>query len=639
MRCTHLLRYRSNSLISLVAGLLLMTLTAGQGVAATAAETTQALIQIQAVLKQSRLELGADHTRVADQLNRLGTLQFQLGRFQEALASYSEALLIKQRSHGLTHASVGDLHYRIGIVHHKQGQYAAALSAYEQALPMMRQSLGVAHAQVVGLEKIIPALQQVAGIHNQASQKAKVAATVEEIKTRAAEKAEAVKTVMVPSKEATQVVQSVVAAKPAEEKLNAVSSAAQQVPSETAPSKEKVKQSPTKPIDAASSPKVAQKSVIPLDEERHKSTPAAQKSVYESAPAASKKEERGRELAKGDQQDPLKAYLLTPELERAFHAARLLAGSDKPSEALKSYRSLLDQTKANYGNKHPIVAIVLFEMGRLNQKLYRKKDAMLMLDTALPIMQEKMADHPLLIAEVHNRLGSVNSELGFQEEALIAYRRALHLLTKRVGEKHILFAQALHNLGNVYTLQDRIAEALEVYSQSLPIKKQLLGTEHTSVAMTLNSMGASYARMARNVTLPWSLRKERYSKALGLYNQAADIYQKQLGKQHVTVGEVLNNKGNVYRRLGQNSEALKLYKRAFNIMQERLDKKHTNLAHIMTNMADIYLQKPEQKAHGCGLLQQSLNIAQTKFSYTHPLVQRIQGLNLTYCQAVSKKGS
>jgi Tfp pilus assembly protein PilF len=67
----------------------------------------------------------------ADILNSLGTLNCDLGLFDEAEKNYLESIVFYKKIHGDKHSSVADAFNNLGIVKRKKGEFDKAIKYYE----------------------------------------------------------------------------------------------------------------------------------------------------------------------------------------------------------------------------------------------------------------------------------------------------------------------------------------------------------------------------------------------------------------------------------------------------------------------------------------------------------------------------
>ncbi|GBG25815.1 Kinesin light chain 3 [Hondaea fermentalgiana] len=128
----------------------------------------EALANYEEALSIREEALGDRHPDVATTLNNIADVYYSQSRYEEALANYEEALSIRKESLGDRHPdvattlnniageSLGDRHPSVAItlnniatVYKAQGRYEEALASYEEALSIEKESLGDRHPDVV----------------------------------------------------------------------------------------------------------------------------------------------------------------------------------------------------------------------------------------------------------------------------------------------------------------------------------------------------------------------------------------------------------------------------------------------------------------------------------------------------------
>lgn len=72
-------------------------------------------------------------------LNNMGIVNDNLGRHEEALVAYSQALAIKEDLYGKDHPTVGATLSDTGIALHKRERHAEAVAVHNRALAIQRE--------------------------------------------------------------------------------------------------------------------------------------------------------------------------------------------------------------------------------------------------------------------------------------------------------------------------------------------------------------------------------------------------------------------------------------------------------------------------------------------------------------------
>jgi tetratricopeptide (TPR) repeat protein len=133
-----------------------------RGLAAVASQRMDgaALIDINSrALAIQRRHLGDDHPDVATTLGQLGYGQYLGGRFDEALASFSNAIARRERALGPDHVDVAGLLDNVSVVYAFLGRSAEATRTARRAADILRRGLGAKHrrtlASMIGLAQLL----------------------------------------------------------------------------------------------------------------------------------------------------------------------------------------------------------------------------------------------------------------------------------------------------------------------------------------------------------------------------------------------------------------------------------------------------------------------------------------------------
>ncbi|MEH2266884.1 MAG: tetratricopeptide repeat protein [Nostoc sp.] len=162
-----------------------------------------------------------------------------------------------------------------------------------------------------------------------------------------------------------------------------------------------------------------------------------------------------------------------------------------------------------------------------------------------------------------------------------------------------------------YQGQAAFIEAMQWIERCLEIAKVRFGESHVSVADLLNIRGIIYREQGH------------YSEAEALYQKSLRIRQQQLGDSHPDLGVYFNNLALLYHKQGRYSEAEQLYQKSLECLQNQSGDAQL-LATTFHNLAELYyLQGRYFEAESLGL--RSLDIRQQQLGNNHPDVA--QSLN------------
>src|SRR2546426_675313 len=164
--------------------------------------------------------------------------------------------------------------------------------------------------------------------------------------------------------------------------------------------------------------------------------------------------------------------------------------------------------------------------------------------------------HPL-VAEGLINLGAVQQEWGHYQEAERYYRQALDIMQAFYGPNHYKTAAGLTVLGRALRFEPQgNDEAARLFEQALVIRERVFGKVHPQVASTLNEMGG--VALARN----------RFAEAEVLARRVLAIYRTVYGGKHAFTGVGVSNLASVYVAQQQYARAEPLYREAVGIFTE-----------------------------------------------------------------------
>ncbi|MBS9396148.1 MAG: tetratricopeptide repeat protein [Dolichospermum sp. OL03] len=164
-------------------------------------------------------------------------------------------------------------------------------------------------------------------------------------------------------------------------------------------------------------------------------------------------------------------------------------------------------------------------------------------------IQEKISDRSGE-ANTLNNIGRIYDSLGQYLKALQFYQQAL-AIRQEIGDRSGI-GGSFNNIGFIYDSLGEYPKALEFYQQALDIRKKI--GDRSGEANTLNNIGRIYDSLGQ------------YLKALEFYQQALAIRQ-EIGDRS-GIGGSFNNIGFIYDSLGEYPKALEFYQQALAILKQ-----------------------------------------------------------------------
>lgn len=188
--------------------------------------------------------------------------------------------------------------------------------------------------------------------------------------------------------------------------------------------------------------------------------------------------------------------------------------------------------------------------------------------------------HPLVAEDLIN-LGAVQHQRGNYKEAEQYYRQALVITQAFYGPSHYKTAAGLTVLGRTLRFQpEGNDEAERLFQRALAIREQVFGKMHPQVASTLNELGGI------------ALARGRFDEAEALARRVLAIYRTAYGRNHQFTGVGVANLASVYMRHEQYFQAEPLFREAIGIFTETLGAEHLN-----TGIARIKLGRTLLREH------------------------------------------
>ncbi|MBL8958506.1 MAG: serine/threonine protein kinase, partial [Gemmatimonadetes bacterium] len=141
--------------------------------------------------------------------------------------------------------------------------------------------------------------------------------------------------------------------------------------------------------------------------------------------------------------------------------------------------------------------------------------------------------HPLVAEDLMN-LGATEQERGNYKESEQLFRQAIDITTAFHGETHYRTASNVLYLGRSLLLQNRYDEARAAMQRALSIRERVYPPTHPTIANTLNELGSL------------AMREERYVDARTTFERVLSIYRSAYPGMNFRVGVAIANLGDTY---------------------------------------------------------------------------------------------
>jgi len=148
----------------------------------------------------------------------------------------------------------------------------------------------------------------------------------------------------------------------------------------------------------------------------------------------------------------------------------------------------------------------------------------------------------------------------------------------------------LNNAGLAFRHAGKYQQAFPLYQNALEIREKVLSKQHEDYAESLNNLADLHQEQGQ------------YEQALPLYQEALKIYEQGLNKQNPYYAKSLNNLALLYKSQGQYEQAFPLYQEALKIREQVRGKQHEDYAESLNDLALFY--------HAQGKYEQALPLYQ-----------------------------
>ncbi|NER21377.1 MAG: CHAT domain-containing protein [Symploca sp. SIO1C2] len=260
------------------------------------------------------------------------------------------------------------------------------------------------------------------------------------------------------------------------------------------------------------------------------------------------------------------------KIEYSENLATLYLKQGKYQKAENIFISVIEQSKATFGDEHPKTIQSLNNLANLYIKQDKRQKAEDILRTVLE-KTNKLED------ELWGYQNSINSysiskELTSIDDYVCEKKIVFESFGKSnrgLGEKYENLVAYFNSFASLYKLQEKNQEAEKLYRKVLNILENTVGKKHHRMIEPLNNLASLYQF------------QKKYQQAEELHLQAEKIIRKELGEHHPQLANSLNNLALLY--LAQNQEAL-----AIQNLQEALEIEEKNLERDLTNVSGEYEQ-------------------------------------------------
>ncbi len=186
--------------------------------------------------------------------------------------------------------------------------------------------------------------------------------------------------------------------------------------------------------------------------------------------------------------------------------------------------------------------------------------------------------HPLVAEDLIN-LGAIQVEKANYREAERLDREALEIVEAWYGKDHPKTASSLTLIGRSLVYQDRYDEARGLLQQALAIQERVYGNVHPRIASALNELGNAAARQGQ------------YDAAERYFTRMIEIYRAVYGENHYLLATAQSNLASVYLARNEYARAEKLYRKVIALYTRTLSANHTSTGIARTKLGRTLLRE------------------------------------------------
>ena len=252
---------------------------------------------------------------------------------------------------------------------------------------------------------------------------------------------------------------------------------------------------------------------------------------------------------------------------------RILDSLGEYNQAADYYLQSIDISKENYGEMHPSLVDLYFNLGNTYKNMGNYQRAVDAYYNSLITGKILYSETDSIIAKIYNSLGVIFQSLGDHEKAEEYHVKCLEALIATYGEKGIETANSYNSLALIYNSTKKYEKAAACYSQLIELKAEILqNDQHPEIMNLYNTLGKLHYK-------------------LNDYEKAKDLYLKSLNIAIAIDKENNPALANTYIDLGETSiqleeylEAKQYFLKALEIIQIKDEEINQHLASLYSNL-------------------------------------------------------
>jgi tetratricopeptide (TPR) repeat protein len=263
-----------------------------------------------------------------------------------------------------------------------------------------------------------------------------------------------------------------------------------------------------------------------------------------------------------------RAYTLKGDYDNAYkyyYDARELEANENSSKVAEIINNLgwLDSILGNYNSA--------IEKYRKSLELYNSSQT---------------SDYWQMKGHLHTNIATAQTTLGQFDEAKQELDSSYECMIKaQLPANHSDFSQRQMNLGRICQHQGKYDKAYHYYETALEMRKRALPPEHMDIGKTLYNLGSVLGESGID-----------YEKSLIYLRESLVINENAVGEEHPATALVWSGIANVYECRDEHKQALKYQFKALELVQKIYhNKDHEDLARLLNNIGELYRRMKDYK--------------------------------------------
>jgi serine/threonine protein kinase/Tfp pilus assembly protein PilF len=221
------------------------------------------------------------------------------------------------------------------------------------------------------------------------------------------------------------------------------------------------------------------------------------------------------------------------------------------------------------------------------------------LDEAAKQIDTELNDQPEIKAEIYKTLGDTFSNLSRYAQAMHCYEMSLKIRRDLFGDNHYRTIESLYHVGSLSALMGDFDTAEKLYTESIAFHRQEVkdAADSRLLPFILLDMGSLL------------INRGEITATRPIFSETVEIFRKQNGAEHITVGIAQKYLGDTYRYLGDNEKALVEYQQSRRILERS---KESNYTSVLLQIAKIQAGTGKFK-EAEDLMKEALQISQNLY--------------------------